>query len=71
MVITEPAVPGTEVLGTNYIYIIYVSILLHSCSVFLAEYTEIEQAKERFYWHGVPGAGGEFRKLVNREEILL
>ena len=44
-------------------------ILLDSFRVFL-EYTEIEQAKERFCWHSVPGAGGEFRKLVNREEIV-
>ena len=34
------------------------------------EYTEIKQAKERLCWHGVLGAGAEFCKLVNREEII-
>ena len=48
IVIVEPAVASTQLLGVGW-KLYPTKILLDSCRVFL-EYTKIEKAKERLFW---------------------
>ena len=50
IVIVEPAVASTQLLGVGW-KLYPTKILLDSCRVFL-EYTKIEKAKERLFWSG-------------------